>query len=36
MADLQNTALSAFLIFSERILYPSQAAVPARESVSDR
>jgi hypothetical protein len=28
MADLQNTALSAFLIFSERILYPSHAAVP--------
>ena len=28
LADLQNTALSAFLIFSERILYPSYATVP--------
>jgi cytochrome c oxidase assembly factor CtaG len=28
MADLQNAALSDFLIFSERILYPSYAAVP--------
>jgi len=28
LADLQNTALSAFLIFSERILYPTYAAVP--------
>jgi cytochrome c oxidase assembly factor CtaG len=27
-ADIQNTALSAFLIFSERILYPTYAAVP--------
>jgi hypothetical protein len=29
LADLQNTALSALLIFSERILYPTYAAVPA-------
>jgi cytochrome c oxidase assembly factor CtaG len=28
MADLQNTVLSAFLIFSERILYPTYATVP--------
>jgi len=28
LADLQNTALSAFLIFSERILYPTYATVP--------
>jgi cytochrome c oxidase assembly factor CtaG len=28
LADLQNTALSAFLIFSERILYPTYANVP--------
>jgi len=28
LADLQNTALSAFLIFSERILYPAYATVP--------
>ena len=28
VADIQNTALSAFLIFSERVLYPSYAAVP--------
>jgi cytochrome c oxidase assembly factor CtaG len=27
-ADIQNTALSAFLIFSERILYPTYAEVP--------
>jgi cytochrome c oxidase assembly factor CtaG len=27
-ADIQNTALSAFLIFSERVLYPTYAAVP--------
>ena len=34
MADLQNTALSAFLIFSERILYPSYAAVPRLWNIS--
>lgn len=28
LADIQNTALSAFLIFSERVLYPSYAAGP--------
>jgi len=28
IADIQNTALSAFLIFSERVLYPTYAAVP--------
>jgi cytochrome c oxidase assembly factor CtaG len=28
LADLQNTALSAFLMFSERILYPTYATVP--------
>jgi cytochrome c oxidase assembly factor CtaG len=28
LADLQNTALSAVLIFSERILYPTYATVP--------
>src|SRR5215510_13243772 len=28
LADLQNTALSAFLLFSERILYPTYATVP--------
>ena len=27
-ADIQNTALSAFLVFSERVLYPTYAAVP--------
>ena len=34
MADLQNTAFSAFLIFSERILYPSYAAVPRLWNIS--
>jgi hypothetical protein len=28
LADLQNTALSALLIFSERVLYPTYAAGP--------
>jgi cytochrome c oxidase assembly factor CtaG len=27
-ADIQNTALSAFLIFSERVVYPTYAAAP--------
>ena len=27
-ADVQNTALSAFLVFSDRVLYPSYIAVP--------
>jgi len=34
LADLQNTALSAFLIFSERILYPTYATVPRLWNVS--
>ena len=33
-ADIQNTALSAFLIFSERVLYPTYAAVPRLWSIS--
>ena len=28
LADIQNTALSAALVFSERILYPTYLAVP--------
>ena len=28
IADLQNTALSAILVFSDRVLYPSYSAVP--------
>ena len=28
IADIQNTALSAFLIFSEHVLYPTYTAVP--------
>jgi cytochrome c oxidase assembly factor CtaG len=34
LADIQNTALSAFLIFSERILYPTYAAVPRLWGIS--
>jgi cytochrome c oxidase assembly factor CtaG len=34
LADIQNTALSAFLIFSERILYPTYDAVPRLWSIS--
>ena len=34
VADIQNTALSAFLIFSERILYPTYAAVPRLWGIS--
>jgi cytochrome c oxidase assembly factor CtaG len=34
LADLQNTALSAFLIFSERILYPTYATVPRLWGIS--
>jgi cytochrome c oxidase assembly factor CtaG len=34
LADLQNTALSAFLIFSERVLYPTYAAVPRLWDIS--
>ena len=33
-ADIQNTALSAFLIFSERVLYPTYAAVPRLWGIS--
>ena len=33
-ADLQNTALSAFLIFYERVLYPSYAAAPRLFGIS--
>jgi cytochrome c oxidase assembly factor CtaG len=33
-ADIQNTALSAFLIFSERVLYPTYATVPRLWSIS--
>ena len=34
LADIQNTALSAFLIFSERVLYPAYAAVPRLWNIS--
>jgi cytochrome c oxidase assembly factor CtaG len=33
-ADIQNTALSAFLIFSERVVYPTYAAVPRLWGIS--
>ncbi len=33
-ADIQNTALSAFLIFSERVLYPTYAVLPRMWSIS--
>ena len=33
-ADIQNTALSAFLVFSERVLYPTYAAVPRLWGIS--
>jgi len=33
-ADIQNTALSAFLIFSERVLYTTYAAVPRLWGIS--
>jgi cytochrome c oxidase assembly factor CtaG len=33
-ADVQNTALSAFLIFSERVLYPTYAAGPRLWGIS--
>src|SRR5215470_347514 len=33
-ADIQNTALSAFLIFSERVLYPSYAVLPRLWGIS--
>lgn len=34
LADIQNTALSAFLIFSEQVLYPAYAAVPRLWGIS--
>jgi len=34
IADIQNTALSAFLIFSEHVLYPTYAAVPRLWGIS--
>jgi cytochrome c oxidase assembly factor CtaG len=34
LADIQNTVLSAFLIFSERVLYPTYAAAPRLWSIS--
>jgi cytochrome c oxidase assembly factor CtaG len=34
VADIQNTALSAFLIFSERVLYPTYATVPRLWGIS--
>ena len=34
LADIQNTALAALLIFSERVLYPSYAAVPRLWGIS--
>jgi cytochrome c oxidase assembly factor CtaG len=33
-ADVQNTALSAFLIFSERVLYPTYTAAPRLWEIS--
>jgi len=34
IADIQNTALSAFFIFSERVLYPSYAVLPRLWGIS--
>jgi cytochrome c oxidase assembly factor CtaG len=34
IADVQNTALSAFLIFSERVLYPTYAVLPRLWGIS--
>jgi cytochrome c oxidase assembly factor CtaG len=34
IADIQNTALSAFLIFSERVLYPTYGVVPRLWGIS--
>src|SRR5215831_11554189 len=34
LADIQNTALAAFLIFCERVIYPSYAAAPRLLSLS--
>ena len=34
MADLQNTVLSAWLVFAERLVYPSYEAVPRLWGIS--
>lgn len=34
LADIQNTALSAFLMFCERVLYPTYAAIPRITSLT--
>ena len=34
LADLQNTALAAWLTFSERLLYPHYAAMPRLQDIS--
>jgi cytochrome c oxidase assembly factor CtaG/polyferredoxin len=34
LADLQNTALSAFLVFDDRVVYPTYAAVPRISDLS--
>jgi cytochrome c oxidase assembly factor CtaG len=34
LADIQNTALSAFMIFSERVLYPTYAVMPRLWGIS--
>lgn len=34
LADMQNSALSAFLIFSERVLYPSYSSMPRLWGIS--
>jgi hypothetical protein len=34
LADLQNTALSAILTFSDRVIYPSYSAVPRLWEIS--
>jgi cytochrome c oxidase assembly factor CtaG len=34
IADIQNTALSALLIFSERVLYPAYGVVPRLWGIS--
>jgi cytochrome c oxidase assembly factor CtaG len=34
LADLQNTVLSAWLVFAERLIYPSYAAVPRLGGIS--
>jgi hypothetical protein len=32
LADLQNTVLSAWMVFAERLIYPSYAAPPSKGS----